>query len=237
MRNHFYHVSENRSCRQSNKSIHHLHFQKEIQKILPPKDSKMEMIFLDILRIADVVWISQKIIFEIQCSRICEWEIKNRTRDYECLGYTVVWILDDRIFNKRKVPPHELCLRRHLSFYAAKFGPHAFFYDQHEVIKNDKRIYKGRRCKIDLQTPHSMSLFPYTRRLPAQAYYRLRNHSHFFANDLMDTSRKNLLYAPEKLWKMKLIEKGYRKYFWKRLLRRLWNAYLQTLETIAESID
>ena len=55
----------------------------------PPGDCQLEMIFPTIGRIADVAWLSQKIVFEIQCSPIFLQEL-SRNRDYQKEGWSLV---------------------------------------------------------------------------------------------------------------------------------------------------
>src|SRR5690554_4243392 len=67
---HFYHLSLTPSCRLYGKSQDHLFAQLAIQKMLPKGEGILEKPFPEILRAGDLVWESQKIVFEIQCSHI-----------------------------------------------------------------------------------------------------------------------------------------------------------------------
>src|SRR5271168_712072 len=58
---HFYHLSLSPSCRLYSKSQDHLLAQLAIQKLLPPGEAVLEKPFLDILRVADVIWEPKKI--------------------------------------------------------------------------------------------------------------------------------------------------------------------------------
>ncbi|MEM8728221.1 MAG: competence protein CoiA family protein, partial [Chlamydiota bacterium] len=65
----------------------------------------LEKSFPEIHRIADVVYPPKKIIYEIQYSPITLKEVQQRNRDYATLGYTVIWILHDRHFNRKILSP------------------------------------------------------------------------------------------------------------------------------------
>ena len=67
-RPHFYHVSPSIFCRQHQKGAIHLQLQSYFLHQLPIGDCHLECPFPSIGRIADVAWLSQKIVFEIQCS-------------------------------------------------------------------------------------------------------------------------------------------------------------------------
>jgi competence protein CoiA len=135
---HFYHLSPNRTCRQSGKSLEHLQLQNHMQSIFP--NCQLEKPFKKVNRIADVVLEDHKIIFEIQCSPIEAKEVEQRNRDYQSMGYQVVWILHDMTYNKKRLTAAE---------YFLQDSPHYFsdmnedgkgrIYDQWDVIKKGQR--------------------------------------------------------------------------------------------------
>ena len=62
--NHFYHLDSKRICRQSGKSMEHLQVQLFLQSQLSlTDDCLLEKRFEEINRIADVFWVSKKIVF------------------------------------------------------------------------------------------------------------------------------------------------------------------------------
>jgi len=153
---HFYHPSKS-SCRLEGKSKKHLSIQLEIQKRL--NCAKLEVPFPAIGRIADVVWEKEKIIFEVQCSLISFEEAQMRVFEYRSLGYKVIWILDDGIFNNRRVRKSELYIRNHHGYFVKRTN---FFYDQLETIQGKIRIKRGKKIPIDLGNlcQNSFSLSP-----------------------------------------------------------------------------
>lgn len=140
---HFYHIKKQRSCRQHKKSLEHLHVQIRLVKLLG-RQAEMECRFLEIGRIADVVCHARKCVYEIQCSPISVEEVKRRSEDYREAGYEVVWILHDRRFNQKRVSEAESHLRNNPCYFTNcnRVG-RGIIYDQFEVIKNHKRMFKG----------------------------------------------------------------------------------------------
>lgn len=149
---HFYHVSRAPSCRLYSKSEDHLLVQIELQKLFPEKALQLERPFPQISRIADLCWEDEKIVFEIQCSPISLAEASARIRDYASIGYEIIWLLDDRKFNRRVLTPAEELLRRHWTYYLKiRRGRPGEFYDQFEVVVECKRIKKGKKFPLNLQ--------------------------------------------------------------------------------------
>jgi competence protein CoiA len=150
--NHFYHLKEERPCRQKGKSMAHLQAQLFIQRNL---GAALEVRFPEIQRIADVVWEEHKIIFEIQCSPISGAEIMRRNEDYKKIGYEVVWILHDKRFNQTRHSAAEYVLKEH-SHYFTNFDAqgNGGFYDQFDVIRGARRLEKLRPLRISLEKPY-----------------------------------------------------------------------------------
>jgi len=144
---HFYHLRSHPSCRQYQKSLPHIQLQLHLKSLIP--NSSLEKSFSKIGRIADVAWEEKWIVFEIQCSPISHEEAKSRCEDYALLGYTVVWILSDRRFNKKNLSLAENFLRGRLCYFARGTE----IYDQFEVIQNMKRSFRGPRLPIDPRIP------------------------------------------------------------------------------------
>jgi len=148
---HFYHLSRAPSCRHYSKSEDHFLAQVALKDLLP--EVQLEKSFPAISRIADVAWESRKIIFEIQCSLLSPKEVTKRMEDYKSVGYQVVWILDDRVFNRRTLRPAEKQMRLTASYYATirKEGP--VFYDQFEIFQEEKRMKRGHALKVRIDRP------------------------------------------------------------------------------------
>ena len=182
---HFYHLRASPSCRLYSKSEDHLVAQLYIRSLLPPGESVIEKPFFELLRVADVIWEPKKIVYEIQCSPLTPYEAEKRRDDYRRVGYQLVWILDDRYYNKRHVKPAEAQIRTSPCYYATlRSHPAPRFYDQFEVIAEETRIHRGHRLSVQLASPCPIPLHPLEEEeVPKQILNRSKDL--FFKGDLL----------------------------------------------------
>lgn len=113
---HFFHIKRPPRCRQAQKGPIHLRLQRYIRYLFE-EEAEMEKRFDPINRIADVACTVSKKIYEIQYSPISLEEAKARCRDYESLGFQVIWILHEDRFNRRKKSPAERFLQTKTCYY------------------------------------------------------------------------------------------------------------------------
>jgi competence protein CoiA len=146
---HFFHLANRKTCAHAKKSEAHLSIQENILNIFGAEKAILEHRFEKIQRIADVAVLSEGLIFEIQCSKISIQEIESRERDYTSLGLQVVWVLHDKVFNKKMISPAEKRLRDGICYYSNE----KMIYDQLEILKRRKRIYRSIPHPIDIKTP------------------------------------------------------------------------------------
>src|SRR5262245_39423564 len=92
------------------KSITHKAVQASIQALFGPSLCLLEHAFVEIDRIADCTIMSHKLVFEIQCSPLSTEEAMRRTEAYERIGYRVVWLLHDLVYNKFRISKLERAL-------------------------------------------------------------------------------------------------------------------------------
>jgi len=144
---HFYHIRRKPLCRQHRKSLAHLLLQLHLKCLI--SGISLEKPFPSIGRIADAVWEDERIVFEIQCSPISRDEALGRISDYTSIGYQTVWILHEGKFGGRILTPAELELRKGTCYYAKK----TFIYDQFEVIRGNKRVFKGPPLPVEIYKP------------------------------------------------------------------------------------
>ena len=145
---HFFHPARSLRCRQSEKSLEHLHLQMRLEALT---GGEVECPFPAINRIADVAWHKRKIIFEIQCSPIALEEVKARNEDYRSAGYEVIWILHDKRFNRANVSASEHYLRSIPCYFTnCNRDGKGVVYDQFEVLKDSRRLFKGPSIAVDL---------------------------------------------------------------------------------------
>ncbi|QVL57801.1 MAG: hypothetical protein KFB93_01620 [Simkaniaceae bacterium] len=179
----------------------HKAIQKAIKIILP--EVILEKSFPEICRIADIAYLQEKIIFEIQYSPITLLEVRKRNQDYASIGFTVIWILHDHTFNKKTLTPAELYLRKNLSYYTSitPYG-HGFFYDQLEFFQGNQRVYKGKPHTLKNFLPKSPTKIP--RKLPKSLKEKLSKAPLYLSGDLSD-----LLMDPKELKRAKELEKTF----------------------------
>ncbi|MCB1106969.1 MAG: hypothetical protein KDK76_02615 [Chlamydiia bacterium] len=194
--------------------LSHRAIQKVMVEHLP--EAVTEHRFPSIQRIADVVYFPKKIIFEVQCSPISLGEVQRRNRDYSSLGFTVIWILHDRIYNKKIITPAELYLRQNLSYYTSitPFG-HGFFYDQLDFFKEMERVYQSAPYLLKDLLPRPLTKTPllFPRKLKRRPFYLPGD-----ATDLL--IKENL---GKWAWKIE------RKLFQKWTLKKIMNELLHSL--------
>lgn len=164
---HFYHIRSRPSCRQHQKSLAHLQLQLHLKSLIP--SSSLEKPFPQISRIADVAWEEKRIVFEIQCSSISLSEAQSRSEDYARAGYTAIWILHDKRFNKKNLSAAENFLRTRGCYFAKE----ALIYDQFDVLQGSRRVFRGPELPID----------------PTQPIFE--NGRLFFTGDLADRALKD----------------------------------------------
>lgn len=181
---HYFHLRPAASCRQQGKSLAHLQTQFYLQSIFPPHDCQLEVPFPSINRIADVVWFSKKLIFEVQCSPIHPEEIKQRNEDYASLGYQVVWILHDQRFNRWKLSAAEnyLCCFPHY-FANIDDSGEGCIYDQGFMEEQGMRKARQPAMKIDPAQPHCLASAQ--RNIPKMLRHRMLHWPIYFTGDLM----------------------------------------------------
>lgn len=156
-RDHFYHTSPTSECHLNGKSMRHLQVQWVIQESLPEGEAVLEKQFPEINRIADVCWEEKRIIFEVQCSPISREELLARNRDYGELGYSVVWILHDQRFNKRRVTAAEMALQKtNYYFTDIDLEGKGGIYDQLSKISKGIRTKRYMRFSVDLSSPQKI---------------------------------------------------------------------------------
>ena len=149
---HFFHLGQTAHCHLSGKGMAHLQIQCRLAELLG--ESVLEQRFPSIGRIADVAWISEGLIFEVQCSPISAEEIAARNSAYATLGFQVVWILHDRQFNQRKVSSAESFLADSIHYFSnMNANGQGIIYDQFDIKKRGRRLKKLPPLPVDLSQP------------------------------------------------------------------------------------
>ncbi|MCY3975467.1 MAG: competence protein CoiA family protein [Simkaniaceae bacterium] len=149
-RKHFFHCRLFGSCRQARKSAVHLFIQEKICHLLPEGEAIMERRFDGVGRVADVFWVTKRLVMEVQCSSISAEEVRCRNEDYGRAGCRVVWFLHDVRFNGKRPSEAERMVRCERSAFFVRAsvsgtdkGDLPFFYDQKEWFAGARRVGKG----------------------------------------------------------------------------------------------
>ena len=188
---HFYHINPQGMCRHVGKSSEHIAVQCFIQNQLGIESCEQEVYFGKIQRIGDLAWHPRKIIFEIQCSPITADEIDKRNRDYESLGWSVIWILHDKTFNQRRASFSEYWLANHCHYFTNIGHDGGSIYDLASIISKGKRVIFGQQT-IDITAiqEHSVcndAYFLQHKRLllPNFLQKRVESWQYFVRNDFL----------------------------------------------------
>lgn len=174
---HFVHMRATPACRLYSRAARHLEMQLSLKNWIPALE--VECPFPDICRIADLYWRQEKIVFEIQCSRLTEPQVTSRIADYGKLGIRVVWLLDDRLFFKRAYKEGEQEMRRAGYYVSLPLR----VYDAWECPVDRWRRWKGSRFSVELNRPREAPIWEKKDPIPEL----LRNRSGaVFWGDLRD---------------------------------------------------
>ena len=145
----------------------HTLVQNYLHSHLPAKESFIEYRFHN--RIADIAWLTKKLVIEVQCSPISLSEVKQRIEDYKKLGLKTIWILHQCSFNKKIATRAEFFLRTTQTCYFTNItgGGHGYIYDQKETFKARIRTYRSPHIPIDLAKPiQNNGLLTFTQAAP-----------------------------------------------------------------------
>jgi competence protein CoiA len=186
--NHFYHLEATRSCRQSGKSLEHLNVQLFFLNAYPQGECSLELRFPEINRIADVFWISENIVFEIQCSPISRQEVQARNRDYKSLDLEVIWILHDKRYNQKRLTSMEDYLH-HQPHYFTNINEdgEGIIYDQFSQLDKGYRVNRMLPLAVDVQQHKRMlEKVNAERKVLNVIKRRLDVSLGYFSNDLVD---------------------------------------------------
>jgi competence protein CoiA len=188
---HFYHLSSAPNCRLYSKTEDHMLAQIQLQKSFPKGVLQLERPFIDINRVADLCWEAEKVVFEIQCSPISPKEAEMRIRDYRCIGYEVIWLLDDKRYNKKVIRPAEALLRAHGGYYLSlRQGLNSDYYDQFELFANGKRIRRSKKILLDLKNIRNKPNVSFPEAQFPKQVIEL-NCKKYFCNDRTDKALRN----------------------------------------------
>ena len=196
--------------------------------LLPPAiasgDSCLEYRFPSINRIADVAWLSQKIVFEIQYSAIAAEEVIQRNRDYGQEGWKVVWILHDHRYNRFRLSAAEMALRSSPHFFSNmnRLGQ-GMVYDQFDICDNGLRKCRLPPLTVDLRRLTTFlgetSSSPLMLLAQRAGQWQISFEGDLMSLFLQDPSAK---YLQQALEAERRFNPAFFPFKWKRFLIQLW---------------
>ena len=183
---HFYHLHPETSCRLNGKSPEHIAIQRYLKNLLGDACEE-EVAFPHIGRIADIVWFSKNLIFEVQCSPITANEVRERMEDYKKAGFQVLWILHEAEFYKKRVSASTLWLQNHPHYFAeSDFLSKPEIYDFCPVILRQKRLGSFLKRNIDLSQIQKRRRAQTALTLPTCMHKRVEFWNYFVSGDLLE---------------------------------------------------
>ena len=106
--------------------------------------------------------------------------------DYESLGYDVIWILDDKKFNKRYLNKAEVIMRSRGGQYVSLSKHRCMFYDQVEQCRNRKQAQKTEPFKINIGSPYLRIQACHTKTIPKPLQAQWSHARHIFPGSVLD---------------------------------------------------
>lgn len=244
-RPHFFHKELSKACRLNGKSMAHLQVQLHLAALLPAGQAAVEWRSDSLKRIADVAWLPEKLIFEVQCSFITAQEIYQRTKDWGQAGFQVIWILHDARFNKWRLSAAEAALATIPHYYTnIDSEGKGIIYDQCDHIDKGMRFTKCGPLPVNAAQPRPF--YPEIAQplpeegIPLTIAQRLSRPPIAFKGDLLDlwmvepchpelknVWQKELTIAEPIKQPMGMTNKMY--YFWHRYIVNIYLALLRVL--------
>ncbi|EHJ51898.1 competence protein CoiA [Streptococcus macacae] len=129
MRPHFAHISL-QGCQfySENESAEHLNLKAKLYWSLSQTERvEIEKIIAGIGQIADLL-INHKLALEVQCSRLSEDRLRERTQAYQKHGYQVLWLLGEKLWLGRSLSS----LQKQFLYFSKNMGFHLWELDIHK---------------------------------------------------------------------------------------------------------
>ena len=121
MRPHFAHVSlKNCDFYSENESDEHLQLKAALYQALSQSENvTVEAVLPELHQVADVL-VNDNLALEVQCSRLSEKRLRERTTSYHKAGFNVLWLLGEKLWLGERLTP----LQRHFLYFSQNMGFH-----------------------------------------------------------------------------------------------------------------
>lgn len=150
MRPHFAHVSlKNCDFYSENESDEHLQLKAALyQALSQSKNVTVEAVLPELHQVADVL-VNDNLALEVQCSRLSEKRLRERTTSYHKAGFNVLWLLGEKLWLGERLTP----LQRHFLYFSQNMGFHLWELDaKQRLVRLHYLIYEDWHGKVHYLT-------------------------------------------------------------------------------------
>lgn len=146
MRPHFAHVSlKNCDFYSENESDEHLQLKVALYQALSQSENvTVEAVLPELHQVADVL-VNDNLALEVQCSRLSEKRLRERTTSYHKAGFNVLWLLGEKLWLGERLTP----LQRHFLYFSQNMGFHLWELDaKQRLVRLHYLIYEDWHGKV-----------------------------------------------------------------------------------------
>lgn len=150
MRPHFAHVSlKNCDFYSENESDEHLQLKAALYQALSQSENvTVEAVLPELHQVADVL-VNDNLALEVQCSRLSEKRLRERTTSYHKAGFNVLWLLGEKLWLGECLTP----LQRHFLYFSQNMGFHLWELDaKQRLVRLHYLIYEDWHGKVHYLT-------------------------------------------------------------------------------------
>lgn len=150
MRPHFAHVSlKNCDFYSENESDEHLQLKAALYQALSQSENvTVEAVLPELHQVEDVL-VNDNLALEVQCSRLSEKRLRERTTSYHKAGFNVLWLLGEKLWLGERLTP----LQRHFLYFSQNMGFHLWELDaKQRLVRLHYLIYEDWHGKVHYLT-------------------------------------------------------------------------------------
>ncbi|MBT0929526.1 competence protein CoiA [Streptococcus lutetiensis] len=150
MRPHFAHVSlKNCDFYSENESDEHLQLKAALYQALSQSENvTVEAVLPELHQVADVL-VNDNLALEVQCSRLSEKRLRERTTSYHKADFNVLWLLGEKLWLGERLTP----LQRHFLYFSQNMGFHLWELDaKQRLVRLHYLIYEDWHGKVHYLT-------------------------------------------------------------------------------------
>lgn len=150
MRPHFAHVSlKNCDFYSENESDEHLQLKAALYQALSQSENvTVEAVLPELHQVADVL-VNDNLALEVQCSRLSEKRLRERTTSYHKAGFNVLWLLGEKLWLGERLTP----LQRHFLYFSQNMEFHLWELDaKQRLVRLHYLIYEDWHGKVHYLT-------------------------------------------------------------------------------------